>query len=137
MRQLLIHTSFCQISSWAPIALLLSVGVAQAEPIAQMPLAEFRQLIVRVDKLQQRDKLQAELIGHLQEKDKVQTDYIAKIEVANETIQAYATKLEEVNERLAAENKDKQLSTLAEGAGYGATAAAVIGVVVRKLILKF
>lgn len=119
------------------LTLLLSVGVAQAEPIAQMPLSEFKQLVVRVDKLQQRDKLQAELIGHLQEKGKVQTEYIEKIEQANETIQAYATKLEEVNARLAAGNKDKQLATLAEGAGYGATAAAVIGVVVRKLILKF
>lgn len=119
------------------VLILLSVGVAQAEPLAQMPLSEFKQMIVRVDKLQQREKLQAELIGHLQEKDKVQTDYIAKIEQANETIQAYATKLEEVNAQLAAENKDKQISTLAEGAGYGATAAAVIGVVIRKLILKF
>lgn len=112
-------------------------SVAIAEPIAQMPLSEFKGLIVRVDKLQQREKLQVELIQHLREKDQVQTDYIAKIEAANETIQEYATKLEEVNERLAAESKDKQLSTLAEGAGYGATAAAVIGVVVRKLILKF
>lgn len=137
MRQRLIHTRCCQISSWALITLLISVGVAQAEPLAQMPLSEFKQLIVRVDKLQQREKLQQELIGHLQEKDKVQTDYIAKIEQANETIQAYATKLEEVNAQLAAESKDNQFSTLAEGAGYGATAAAVIGVVIRKLILKF
>jgi len=119
------------------VLLLLSVGVAQAEPLAQMPLSEFKQMVVRVDKLQQREKLQQELIGHLQEKDKVQTDYIAKIEQANETIQAYATKLEEVNAQLAAESKDNQFSTLAEGAGYGATAAAVIGVVIRKLILKF
>ena len=128
-----------QINRFLAISLftLLSVGVAQAEPIAQMPLSEFKGMIVRVDKLNQREKLQAELIGHLREKDAVQTDYIAKIETANETIQAYATKLEEVNAKLAAESKDKQLATLAEGAGYGATAAAVIGVVVRKLILKF
>ena len=81
MRQLLIPTRFCQISSWALITLLISVGVAQAEPLAQMPLSEFKQLVVRVDKLKQREKLQSELIGHLQEKDKVQTDYIAKMEV--------------------------------------------------------
>lgn len=162
MRQLLIHTRFCQISSWVLITLLLSVGVAQAEsgtdslkvisptygllsinmvpstePIAQMPLSEFKQLIVRVDKLQQREKLQAELIGHLQEKDRVHTDYIAKMEAADEQRERYVEKLEQINNQLAAENKDKQLSTLAEGAGYGATAAAVIGVVVRKFILKF
>lgn len=119
------------------VLILLSVGVAQAEPLAQMPLSEFKGLIGRVDRLQQRERLQKELIGHLQDKDKVQTDYIAKIEVANETIQAYATKLEQLNAQLVVENKDKQLATLAEGAGYGATAAAVIGVVIRKLILKF
>lgn len=117
--------------------LLLLVGAAQAEPLAQMPLGEFKEMIVWVDKLQQREKLQEELIGHLREKDKTQTDYIAKIETANETIQAYASKLEEVNAQIAAENNDKRLSTLAEGAGYGATAAAVLGVVVRKWILKF
>ena len=128
---------FSKISSWALITLLISVGVAQAEPLAQMPLSEFKQLVVRVDKLKQREKLQSELIGHLQEKDKVQTDYIAKMEAADEQREKYVDKLEQLNAQLVVESKDKQLSTLAEGAGYGATAAVVIGVVVRKLILKF
>ncbi len=99
MKQVLINTNFTKISSWVAIT-LLSVGVAQAEPIAQMPLSEFKQMIVRVDKLQQREKLQKELIGHLQERGKVQTDYIEKIEQANETIQTYASKVEEVNAQL-------------------------------------
>lgn len=126
------------------ITILLSVGVAQAEPIAQMPLSEFKQMIVREEKKDKIIEQQGTLIKIKDEKDKKQTDYIAKIEEANETIQTYASKVEEVNAQLrqvnaqlAAENKDKQLSTLAEGAGYGATAAAVLGVVVRKLILKF
>ncbi len=108
-----------------------------AEPYAQIPLPEFKALINRVDKLQQREKLYIEKDKISSEKDRVQTDYIAKIEVANDTIQAYATKLEEHNARLEKQAGEKQLSTLAEGAGYGATAAAVIGVVIRKLILKF
>lgn len=83
--------------------------VAQAEPIAQMPLSEFRQLIVRVDKIKQREKLQAELIGHLQEKGKVQTEYIEKIEQANETIQAYASKLEEHNARIEQQLADRPI----------------------------
>ncbi len=73
MRQLLIPAIFSTISSWVAIT-LLSVGVAQAEPIVQVPLSEFKQMIVRVGKLKQREKLQAELIGHRQEKDKVQTE---------------------------------------------------------------
>lgn len=119
------------------ISLVGYTSTLHAEPIAQMPLSEFKQLIVRVGKLKQREQLQAELIGHLQEKDRVQTDYIAKIEEANETIQEYASKLAQVNAQLVKQADDKQLSTLAEGAGYGATAAAVLGVVVRKWILKF
>lgn len=109
-----------------------------------MPLSEFKQMIVREEKKDKIIEQQGTLIKIKDEKDKKQTDYIAKIEEANETIQTYASKVEEVNAQLrqvnaqlAAENKDKQLSTLAEGAGYGATAAAVLGVVVRKLILKF
>lgn len=91
------------------LTLLLSVGVAQAEPIAQMPLSELKGLIVRVDTLKQREKLQAELIGHLREKDKVQTDYITKIEQANETIQVYATKLEQVNAQLEQQLADRPI----------------------------
>jgi hypothetical protein len=102
-----------------------------------MPLPEFKVMVANVDKLQKREKLQAELIRHLREKDQVQTDYITKIEQANETIQAYATKLEEHNAKLEKQAGEKSLATLAEGAGYGATAAAVIGVVVRKVLLKF
>ena len=116
---------------------LLLPSLAHAEPIAQVPLGEFKQLIGRVDKLKQREKLQQELIGHLQEKDRVHTDYIAKMEAADEQREKYLDKLELLNAQLLVEGKDKQLSTLAEGAGYGATAAVVIGVVVRKLILKF
>jgi len=116
---------------------MLWAGVAQAEPYAQMPLSEFKTMVQSVDKLQKREKLQAELIQHLKEKDVVQTDYISKIERANETIQAYATKLEEHNAKLEKQAGEKSVATLAEGAGYGATAAAVIGVIIRKVLLKF
>ncbi len=109
----------------------------QTGPVAQIPLGEFKALINRVDKMQQREKLYIEKDKLSAEKDRVQTDYIAKIEVANDTIQAYANKLEEHNAKMEQLASEKQLSTLAEGAGYGATAAAVIGVVARKLILKF
>ena len=126
------------------LTILLSVSVASAEPVVQMPLSEFKGLIVRVEKKDQIIEQQGKLIKIKDEKDKTQTDYIAKIEAANEAIQTYASKVEEVNVKLTQvnaqlekENKDKQFSTLAEGAGYGATAAAVLGVVIRKLILKF
>ncbi len=82
------------------ITILLSVGVAQAEPIAQMPLSEFKQMIVREEKKDKIIEQQGTLIKIKDEKDKKQTDYIAKIEQANETIQAYAGKLEEVNARM-------------------------------------
>ena len=69
------------------ITILLSVGVAQAEPIAQMPLSEFKQMIVREEKKDKIIEQQGTLIKIKDEKDKKQTDYIAKIEEANETIQ--------------------------------------------------
>ena len=72
------------------ITILLSVGVAQAEPIAQMPLSEFKQMIVREEKKDKIIEQQGTLIKIKDEKDKKQTDYIAKIEEANETIQTYA-----------------------------------------------
>lgn len=130
MRQRLIHTRCCQISSWALITLLISVGVAQAEPLAQMPLSEFKQLIVRVDKLKQRETLQSELIGHLQEKEKVQTDYIAKMEAADEQRERYVEKLEVLA-------NDPRWTQRAQD---WATASGVTSAVVyisRKLILKF
>lgn len=119
------------------LVITFSVGVAQAEPIAQMPLSEFKGVIAMVEKKNQIIEQQGKLLKIKDEKDKVKTDYIAKIEEANETIQAYASKLEEVNAQLVKQAEDKHLANLAEGAGYGATAAAVLGVVVRKLILKF
>lgn len=103
------HEQLNRFLALTALSILLSVGVAQAEPIAQMPLSEFRQLIVRVDKIKQREKLQAELIGHLQEKGKVQTEYIEKIEQANETIQAYASKLEEHNARIEQQLADRPI----------------------------
>jgi hypothetical protein len=117
-------------SSWALITLLISVGVAQAEPLAQMPLSEFKQLIVRVDKLKQRETLQSELIGHLQEKEKVQTDYIAKMEAADEQRERYVEKLEVLA-------NDPRWTQRAQD---WATASGVTSAVVyisRKLILKF
>lgn len=74
--------------------------VHATEPLAQMPLSEFKGLIVRVEKKNQIIEQQDKLIKIKDEKDRVKTDYIAKIEQANETIQAYAGKLEEVNARM-------------------------------------
>ncbi len=130
MRQLLIHTRFCQISSWALITLLISVGVAQAEPLAQMPLSEFKQLVVRVDKLKQREKLQSELIGHLQEKDKVQTDYIAKMEAADEQRERYVEKLEVLA-------NDPRWTQRAQDWATASGVTSAVLYISRKLILKF
>ena len=130
MRQLLIHTRFCQISSWALITLLISVGVAEAEPLAQMPLSEFKQLVVRVDKLKQREKLQSELIGHLQEKDKVQTDYIAKMEAADEQRERYVEKLEVLA-------NDPRWTQRAQDWATASGVTSAVLYISRKLILKF
>lgn len=130
MRQLLIHTRFCQISSWALITLLISVGVAQAEPLAQMPLSEFKQLIVRVDKLKQRETLQSELIGHLQEKEKVQTDYIAKMEAADEQRERYVEKLEVLA-------NDPRWTQRAQDWATASGVTSAVLYISRKLILKF
>lgn len=130
MRQRLIHTRFCQISSWALITLLISVGVAQAEPLAQMPLSEFKQLVVRVDKLKQREKLQSELIGHLQEKDKVQTDYIAKMEAADEQRERYVEKLEVLA-------NDPRWTQRAQDWATASGVTSAVLYISRKLILKF
>lgn len=130
MRQRLIHTRCCQISSWALITLLISVGVAQAEPLAQMPLSEFKQLVVRVDKLKQREKLQSELIGHLQEKDKVQTDYIAKMEAADEQRERYVEKLEVLA-------NDPRWTQRAQDWATASGVTSAVLYISRKLILKF
>ena len=130
MRQRLIHTRFCQISSWALITLLISVGVAQAEPLAQVPLSEFKQLVVRVDKLKQREKLQSELIGHLQEKDKVQTDYIAKMEAADEQRERYVEKLEVLA-------NDPRWTQRAQDWATASGVTSAVLYISRKLILKF
>ncbi len=108
--------------------LFASISFA-AEPYAQIPLPEFKALIGRVDKLQQREKLQAELIQHLREKDAVQTDYIAKMEAADEQRERYVEKLEVLA-------NDPRWSDRATWAGYGAAVPIVVQVV-RKLILKF
>lgn len=104
--------------------------VQAAEPYAQIPLPEFKQLIGRVDALKQRERLQAELIGHLKEKDKLQTDYIAKMEAADEQRERYVEKLEV----LASDPR------WAQRAQDWATASGVTSAVLyigRKLILKF
>ena len=119
------------------IAIILSVGAAHAEPIAQMPLSEFKGLIVRVDKLKQREKLQAELIGHLRDKDQVQTDYITKIEAANETIQAYATKLEEHNAKLEELANDPRWAQRIQDWGTASGVTSAVLYLGRKLIFKF
>ena len=115
---------------------VLWAGSVQAEPYAQMPLSEFKVMLANADRLQKREKLQAELIAHLREKDTVQTEYIAKIEQANDTIQAYATKLEEHNEKLEQLANDPRWAERAEYAGYGA-AVPIMVQLLRKLILKF
>lgn len=130
MRQRLIHTRCCQMSSWALITLLISVGVAQAEPLAQMPLSEFKQLIVRVDKLKQRETLQSELIGHLQEKEKVQTDYIAKMEAADEQRERYVEKLEVLA-------NDPRWTQRAQDWATASGVTSAVLYISRKLILKF
>lgn len=111
------------------LALFFFLGICAAEPIAQIPLPEFKALIGRVDKLQQREKLQAELIQHLREKDQVQTDYIAKMESADEQRERYAEKLEVLA-------NDPRWADRATWAGYGAAVPIAVQVV-RKLILKF
>lgn len=119
------------------ITILLSVGVAQAEPIAQMPLSEFKQMIVRVDKLQQREKLQKELIGHLQEKDRVHTDYIAKMEEADEKREAYVAKLEAHAEKMEAMAQDPRWEQRAQDWATASGVTSAVLYVARKLILKF
>lgn len=104
--------------------------MAQAEPLAQMPLSEFKQLVVRVDKLKQREKLQSELIGHLQEKDKVQTDYIAKMEAADEQRERYVEKLEVLA-------NDPRWTQRAQDWATASGVTSAVLYISRKLILKF
>lgn len=102
----------------------------QAEPVAQIPLSEFKVMLSNVDKLQKREKLQAELIGHLQEMNKLHTDYIAKMEAADEQREKYVEKLEVLA-------NDPRWAQRAQD---WATASGVTSAVLylgRKLILKF
>lgn len=118
--------SYCYLFLWCSVIL---PTVSAAEPVAQIPLPEFKALIGRVDKLQQREKLQAELIGYLREKDKLQTDYIAKMEAADEQRERYVEKLEVLA-------NDPRWRERLEWAGYGAAVPIAVQVV-RKLVLKF
>jgi hypothetical protein len=117
---------------WALICFLglLSVCAAQAEPVAQIPLGEFKALIGRVDALKQREKLQAELIGYLREKDRVQTDYIAKMEAADEQRERYVEKLEVLA-------NDPRWTQRLQDWGTASGVTTMVWYLGRKLILKF
>jgi hypothetical protein len=117
--------------------LLLFSTLAHAEPYAQIPLPEFKALIGRVDKMQQREKLYIEKDKISAEKDRVQTDYIAKLEQANDTIAAYATKLEEHNAKLEQLANDPRWTQRLQDWGTASGVTSAVLYLGRKLILKF
>lgn len=114
------------------LLLLLLAGPvsAWAEPVAQIPLGEFKVMLSNVDKLQKREKLYIEKDKLTAEKDRLQTDYIAKMEAADEQREKYVEKLEVLA-------NDPRWAQRAQD---WATASGVTSAVLylgRKLILKF
>ena len=112
------------------LVLLVRSTSAWAEPVAQILLKEFKVLLGNVDRLQQREKLQAELIGYLREKDSLQTDYIAKMEAADEQRERYVEKLEQLA-------NDPRWAQRAQDWATASGVTSAVLYIGRKLILKF
>lgn len=110
---------------------------SRAEPVAQIPLSEFKALIGRVANQQEQSKLkdqiikhQAELVKIKDEKDRVQTDYIAKMEQADEQREKYVEKLEVLA-------NDPRWSQRAQDWATASGVTSAVWWIGRKLILKF
>lgn len=120
-------TILVTLTIWCFLAVPVS---AWAEPVAQIPLGEFKVMLSNVDRLQKREKLYIEKDKIAEEKDRLQTDYIAKMEAADEQREKYVEKLEQIA-------NDPRWAQRAQD---WATASGVTSAVLylgRKLILKF
>lgn len=121
--------SLLSAACWLAGSFSVFSNITHAEPVAQIPLGEFKVMLSNVDRLQKREKLQAEMITHLKEKDQLHTDYIAKLEAADEQREKYVEKLEQIA-------NDPRWAQRLEWAGYGAAVPTAV-MVIRKLVLKW